>query len=110
MGDSGAEGGLVRKDAGGARKDACGGAFSSDGGEGIRTCIAWCGIGMDVHACDACRPSLLAMGDPRGAARAATGAGCGVFCLSEWGRGCRPPLWRVSGWAFGRPDLISIPN
>ena len=31
------------------------------------------------------------MGDPRGATGAATGAGCGVFSLSERGRGCRPP-------------------
>ena len=46
---------------------------------------------MDVHACDACPPSLLAMGDPRGATDAATGVGCGVFSLSEQSRGCRPP-------------------
>ncbi len=46
---------------------------------------------MDVHACDACRPSLLVMGDPQGATDTATGVGCGVFSLSERGRGCRPP-------------------
>jgi hypothetical protein len=46
---------------------------------------------MDVHACDAWRPSLLAMGDPRGATGAATGVGCGVFVLSKRGHGCRPP-------------------
>lgn len=50
---------------------------------------------MLVHAWVACLPSLLAIGEPRGAAGFASGAGCGVFSLFERGWDCRaPPLAR----------------
>jgi hypothetical protein len=54
---------------------------------GGRICIAWSGMGMYVHACEACLPSLLDMGDTWKAVGLVGGAGCGVFSLSarSWG-------------------------